>query len=499
MLRKSRQGLGLWERLQLAAEEDRARQAAETPPVEYNDVRVSKAQKTGPNLRAVPRGIAEDTHPGNIDVGGRKAPQRNLLPQLEYVNSPDDASEMNSQDIRDLRNVLGVDSQGSSQNTIDRILQSDSESNTSPVSNMSEDAVMAPMAVNAGTQTTSSGVNTRNVTKVSNIPPSFPFHNTTQAILQHRALFSANALSESGDTKNVIKVRMNTPVGIYNELPAMVTQVDFNRPVNGLSAQGVGKYQGAYHHKYSAAATQGVFHFDLQPISDLVVLDPETAKLSNMDYYNKIWMAYAVTKVEWKLTVKFPYVKMLVNDTDDGSAHDTTNNLLLEYFQRRDRLDDVKAKAYQHYTVVGDSIGDNNVPDDLSAARMELLVGAWDNEMIISPNSQNSMSGVWYPGKVKHNVLNDSDIDTWTAVGSAPTSGHLEHLVIQFRKTIDSNESTYDFTNVNCDLHLKYHIQFKDLRTNVQWPTTDSEVVVMDVGRQQNINYETPTWAVVAE
>ncbi len=127
-------------------------------------------------------------------------------------------------------------------------------------------------------------------------------------------------------------------------------------------------------------------------------------------------------------------------------------------------------RLFTHYATQGDTIPGINPPTNAHVLEMERWNNAYENKVTIPINGTRVIKGTWYPNKVKHNVLNDSDIEVWSATGAAPSSNHLEHLVIQMRERANSNSSSYTYYNANLSINLKYYVQFKELKEPIQYP-----------------------------
>ena len=76
--------------------------------------------------------------------------------------------------------------------------------------------------VTAAARTTSSGTGpknnaTGNTTAIAKIPPSFPWHNTTEAVLEHHGSVAWTGLTKTAPgTSTYLKIRMNTYVEPYS-------------------------------------------------------------------------------------------------------------------------------------------------------------------------------------------------------------------------------------------------------------------------------------------
>lgn len=259
---------------------------------------------------------------------------------------------------------------------------------------------------------------TTNTTKIDNIPPSFPFHNTVTAILEYTGSLSACRLVKTADTSNILRIRMNTYNTIMTNCPAYVPQASVTAPAQGLANSQIGRY-GVDAGPLNEATVFTNYHRPLQTFLDNIVLG--TAQPSMALYYNKLYSAYTVLSCRWKIKIDYPYHALEATEPNVDNTYTHSN------IDHRDAGGDTYAAAYATYAVTGDSITPTNMPEGMYVDAMETYKG-WVANANIPLNGTQTITGEWTPMKVKHNVLNDSDIDTWTATGTDPTSGHLEHL-----------------------------------------------------------------------
>lgn len=334
--------------------------------------------------------------------------------------------------------------------------QSNSPS-TAQAMDVSNDAVMT-YARNTGTQTTA--VSTRNVTLADKIPSTFPFKDTTQIIQTYTGSLSANGINKLGDSHNVLKIRMNTMHLPFANNTALVAQTSFTAPAEGLDKTNAGRYGRLT--AGTDAATSSYKHRVVQdhhnPITNA------TAQPSMTTYMNKLYRAYTVIKTDWEIQIDYP-VDIISYQTEANPITD----YLVNYNPYRHPPGNSYASVYAHYTVEGDSISANNIPLGMWVDAIEKQLG-YIEKVHIQPNGTATIRGTWYPGKVKHSVLNDSDIDTWSATGAAPTSGHLEHLILQFKKGLHDNTHSSYTPCLNVHVNLAYTVQYKDLVNDVFWP-----------------------------
>lgn len=89
------------------------------------------------------------------------------------------------------------------------------------------------------------------------------------------------------------------------------------------------------------------------------------------------------------------------------------------------------------------------------------------------------IKGTYKPGQAKRNIVNDGDVKTWTATGSAQPN-LKELLTLNFwQDPLCFEELSGASHGVNCQINLKYIVQFKDLKQQARYPntiTTDQDI-----------------------
>lgn len=354
-------------------------------------------------------------------------------------------------------------------------------SNSQPAETM--DTTNNPtMPLRAAPQTATT-VQTRNVTQADNMKNHFPYHNTTQALQSYRANFSVNKCQYDGETNNIFTCRMNTHKDMVSD-NTLIAQTDFTTPVQGLSLQNIGRYIRL---NRKGEPLSFPYHRDLSTHKKYLTT---TGVPTMWKYYNDIWMSYTILKADWKLKLHFPY-HYYTHTNEEGETIPSALTALELENGSRDPGDERAIRVFTHYTVEGDSIGAlNNMPIGQSTSTMEDFYTGYDNKITIRPNETKTITGTWYPGKVKHNVLNESDIDTWTATGTAPTSGHLEKLVVEFKEHELSNKISQDYaSSLNCEFEVVYTVQYKDLIKTMQWPVQGGAAFTEDLVLTQTQDY----------
>lgn len=325
-----------------------------------------------------------------------------------------------------------------------------------------------------GASDNSAQTNKNQVTPIAKIPPRMPWKNTEQAILEYHGSCSVNKLVKLGDSGNTLKICMNTYYQPFRNSSTASDQVDWQQAVAGISRQVVGRYTCMP--GQNSSLIEALYHRELQPFDDPlfnVVGTPYTLQApAGATYYNNHYGAYTVTKCEWMLYVEFPFHAMHSSYSTDNSPSAAQVQAAFSSSAPWERMPQCKtaARVFTHYIMSGDTITPVNPPLNASVGEMERWFNVYENKISVPPNGTQVIRGVWYPGKVKHNPLNDGDIQVWTPVGTSPASSHLEELVIQFKEQSNSNAATSFFINVNVHINVKWHIQFKEPITGIQYP-----------------------------
>lgn len=341
----------------------------------------------------------------------------------------------------------------------------------------SDQPAMAAMARSAGPSSAPSS-SSMQVTPVARMPPSYPFHQTTEAILEHYG-GGSYMISSAADT-GALKIRMNTYHQPYAETSGSVADAT-NYGENAATTwyrQPMGRYvlnkgstgdimEKLYNRKMRTIAAP------LFPTGTVSDMSP-----SGATYYNLHYNAYTVTKCEWMLRVEFPFhaIKGTYTTDDAPSAANVLASMTPVYEWTTTPPSHTGARVFTHYEMTGDTITAVSPPINAPTYNMERWNNAYDNKVTIPVHGTKTIRGTWYPGKVKHNPLNDDDVQVWSTTGAVPGAGHLEHLVIQLKEIANANgknDATGTYYMVNFYLDVKWHVQFKERKTEIQYPTTN--------------------------
>lgn len=351
-----------------------------------------------------------------------------------------------------------------------------------------EDVVMtrAPAAATADGQTTNNGKTT---TAVMKIPPSFPFHEGINAIMEYDAQFSWNDASKDA-YNHCLMIKMNTPFDIFAGTTALVAQKPYENPVGGLSTTMAGRSCQVI--KGTDQTMSSYLHRDLMSFKCPLNITAN-AKPTMLTYYENIYQAYTVVKCDWSLDIQYPTSHIYLDAITGGSPTFTSASIYngCEWGLRLPGTSTLV--AFTKYDVTGDStpLVANNIPVDIPMKTMMKTRG-YVNKEWIPHQGHKRISGTWYPGKCKHTVINDADMDTWTRSGEQPANGHLEQLVFQLKQDLMSTTLVNYKACANIALHVAYTVQWRDLVPGVRHANAYNGAISIDAnGVQQQAN---PNW-----
>lgn len=290
-------------------------------------------------------------------------------------------------------------------------------------------------------------------TQISMYPSlTYGLQETHTTILPWTGWFSCATLTTAGPGK--MEIRMNSPydmiVSTVNALtaggaPAAALNQLYDRP---FKADGLGA-----------------------PVSFPEVITGATAveRPYWRNYWSQLYEYYTVLGCEWKLTV--------INPSSVPGASS------------------IIGWNYDAYTDAAGSAGNvtpsTNLSEAMSLKGMQFKV---IQEKVPSNNGRHDavITGRYKPGQAKRNVANDGDVKTWVKTdfdNTAATPTNLpslkEHLNLFFWRAPLAHDPT---GGVNCQIELKYIVQFKDLRSMARYPvsTGSSAAVVQTISTNRN-------------
>lgn len=335
---------------------------------------------------------------------------------------------------------------------------------------VASDAQVPERLAIGGPAATNGGIGNR-ITPPSHVPPSMPWHSTEGSILEYHGSLSFNYLRKVGVGDNYLKIRMNTHITPFLETAANVAnQVRFTAPTTALSPQVIGRFvhfPGALGVNIDDTYHRSIGTFQDAMISNVAV-PFLTQKVAGADWYDNHYGAYTVTKCEWTCYVETPYQVIKSNSATTVAA--TIEAGMTSNTWQMGPPCKTSARVFTHYTMQGDTIPPVNPPLNAATLAMERWFNVFEDKVTVPMNSTRVIKGTWFPGKVKHNVLNDADMEIWTAGGVAPATGHLEHLVIQIKESANTDSADETRICANVHINLKYYIQWKEPETQLSYP-----------------------------
>ena len=310
-------------------------------------------------------------------------------------------------------------------------------------------------------------------TPVAKIGPSYPFHQTTDAILTHHGSISSH-LYKIGEN-HYLKIRMNTYLQPYADSAGTITgQTPFTPLVSSWGRHVLGRY--CFNPGSTGAIIDTNYHRDLNEFMDPLIPDTGTfanASVAGGEYYYLHYRAYTVKKCEWTVRVEVPFHYMKgTYETDDAPNGTQVKAALVGNTEWGNTPPCFTgARVFTHYVMSGDSpVSAVNPPTSVNVLEMERWDNTYEDKVTVPVNGVRVIRGTWYPGKVKHNPLNDSDMETWSQIGAVPSTGHLEHLILQFKERANSNSKSTFILGANISINLKYTVQFKERIPQIQYP-----------------------------
>lgn len=264
-------------------------------------------------------------------------------------------------------------------------------------------------------------------TPITFAQPTYGLPETHTCILPATTYFSVGNVDKQACVP--FKVHMNSPVAIlqtpYTDLDPgdTIDKTLYNKPLSGASV--------------APTPLNNLF-----PITPSSVLIPAWRK-----YFDKLYSVYTVLGCEWKLTV--------------------TN------LSTQRTCDAIIGVAYESE---GASSSTAKLPDN--ATLHETFSWKDINYTIVQDSHERSntavLTGRFKPGQAPRDVTNDEDVKTWTGVTSEPAL--IENLKIMFWKAPLAPDNFN--VQLNCQLQLKYIIQYKDLATEARYPTATSATTI---------------------
>lgn len=170
------------------------------------------------------------------------------------------------------------------------------------------------------------------------------------------------------------------------------------------------------------------------------------------DYFASLYDYYTVTSCKYRITI--------LNTTNNRGA------------------DQIVGVQFDSYSDTATSTG-NVMPQTKLIEALHYKNINW--HIVTNSTSEQSttgankyvIEGVYKPGQIKRNIVNDGDVKTWTSTNiSSPVLPTLKDiLTVNFWKA-PLNYATAAQTCGNMQIELQYIVQFKDLKQQARYPNT---------------------------
>lgn len=181
-------------------------------------------------------------------------------------------------------------------------------------------------------------------------------------------------------------------------------------------------------------------------------------------YFEDLYEKYHVMGCHWELQCVRPNVAIVASDNVQSA-------------------DMMCVWGYQSHKT-GESSG-NIIPE---GTLVETLSWKHVNHQMIKgcptdkPNEVTTFSGSYKSGQVRHNVRNDEDVQTWTNVSSSPSL--VEQLRLMFYTApmtpLVATANDIHFA-INCQLRIKWIVQYKDLKVAGRYPNTGATTITQSL------------------
>ena len=298
--------------------------------------------------------------------------------------------------------------------------------------------------------TTNNGVSKE--TPITIAQPSYGLQETHTTILPFNFWFSAVGATFDGDLK--MQIRMNSIEDIIiTQLPTIAQNANWTRGVFNVPYNNTGS---------RAATAAGPATFP----RTIAIGTNTTETPFWASYWKKLYQYYTVLGCEYKIIVRNP--QSVVGN----------NRLLI-------------AKDFDSYSQNEGATG-NVTPDVTLAEMLNFRNVTWyhadgENTTGAASGHPTVITGVWRPGMIKRNIVNDGDVKTWTATtGTTGTNIPTlkEIMSLRFYRDGLNHGDTAGLgsqPSANVQVQLKYLVQFKDLKEAARYPYTTNGTTLTNV------------------
>lgn len=257
----------------------------------------------------------------------------------------------------------------------------------------------------------------------------------TMAVKRDRTVTSG----VSNDKPVVLRIRLNQP-GVY--IPQTIATTTLG---GAFSNKGI----------YNVPADQG---------QDAAAYNYPSVLNVNGTGQTPQWLTWYGKQYEWYTVLSTEYEIVMVNPiSQEGSA------LLI-------------GTEFDSYTDLATSTG-NVIPNDCTLVEAMNFKGMqWrhlgSSRNVTSDGRMEIIQGTHQPGRIKRNIINDGDVKTWTqteSTGVTKAPNLKDELVIMAWTHPLMSYGTATTICVNVQVRIKQIVQFKDLRTQLRYPSAAND------------------------
>lgn len=331
----------------------------------------------------------------------------------------------------------------------------------------------ASLAARAGTSSSGSSQVSKE-TPISSYPSiSYGLPETHTCILPHTTWLTAVGLSKSAGLP--LKIRMNSPYDMINVDIGTYGTTDGTRKNNPEFLAGLinpdNRTQNAQ--KFPETTWENA---QVTPVGPYAGERPQWR-----DYYAKIYDYYTVLGCEYEIIMYNPlqmrHVKPWTLPTTTSTSAPAVTYLVDNGAYCTDC---VAAIEYDTYSATATTTG-NVMPVASYADTRAFKNIRWE---VIKGGQKAVIRGHYKPGDAKRNIVNDGDVKTWTATGSAPPTLTEILNVSFFQDPFFNAQNAETFSSalvptstggiitgtIMMEINLKYIVQFKDLKLQARYP-----------------------------
>lgn len=280
-------------------------------------------------------------------------------------------------------------------------------------------------------------------TPVTIVNPTYGIPETHTTILPANLYFSVIAKSWTNASGRTMDIKLTSP---YQFHTALTVPGDGTALANGM-------FSRPYYENYTAGST---VNWPALSAQDEFPVTPGSGYLipSWRDVFEAWYDYYHVMGCHWELTMTKPYI----SDYESGVC---------------------VVWAYQAYKSTDSAVLPSGATLDETFAWPNVNHTIIRNQNIQNLDNTVKISGSYTPGQAHRDVVNDEDVKTWTSVSSAPSL--TESLRLMFYSSPDSRivpSGNLPQFAINCQLRIKWIIQYKDLKPAIRFPYSAATNVV---------------------